>query len=204
MDDDSTVERFPPTSGRAFGLLAVAISVGVAVLAVVDSDGGIAWGGVALAVFFATLSWAALLRPRVAVERDMLVLRNMVADVRIPLAAIEEVVVRQVLAVRAGEKRYTSPAVGRSRRQIIKDDRPGHGSDAGTAANPAHLAEESYGLFVEERIRTLVDNARDQQGVELYSPEQEALATQVERAPAVPEIVVLAASALAFVVLVVV
>ena len=49
-----------------------------------------------------------------------LVLRNMLSTIYIPLAAIEEVAVRQVLAVRAGDKRYVCAGVGRTLRQAMK------------------------------------------------------------------------------------
>ena len=69
-----------------------------------------AWG----AAFAAIVSYAALLRPAVRVDAGALVLRNMIDTNVIPLALIDEVVVRQVLVVRADEKRYVSPAIGNS------------------------------------------------------------------------------------------
>ena len=78
----------------------------------VDGEEGLgapcAWG----AAFAGILSYAALLRPAVRVDSDALVLRNMLDTNVVPLAAIDEVAVRQVLAVRADEKRYVSPAIG--------------------------------------------------------------------------------------------
>ena len=90
------------------------------VLAIVDGEQGlgapVAWG----AAFFAIVSYAALLRPAVRVEKGTLVLRNMLDTNVVPLAAVEEVAVRQVLAVRAEEKRYVSPAIGHSFMRTIR------------------------------------------------------------------------------------
>lgn len=101
------------------------------------------------------------------------------STVRVPLAAIDQVVVRQFLAVRAGERRFSTTGVSRSRRQGMRDDRLG--ADAG-------ITDRSYGGFVEARIERLAEEARKLQGVELYSDEQDALAAEVRREPAWIEI----------------
>ena len=64
--------------------------------------------------------YASTVRPRVWVLGRELVMRNMLSTIHIPLAAIEEVVVRQVMAVRAGGKRYVCAGVGRTLRQAMK------------------------------------------------------------------------------------
>jgi hypothetical protein len=142
-------EKFPPTSGRVLGVLAVLLATAVAVYAVLDGEGGfeapVAWG----AAFAAVLSYAALLRPAVRVEADALVLRNMLDTNVVPLAAIDEVAVRQVLAVRADEKRYVSPAIGTSFFRTIRPrpDRNG-------------VRELTYPEYVRDRILHLADGAR--------------------------------------------
>ncbi len=192
MDDDHQQETFTPTGGRAFGALAVGIGVVGVVVGLVGGS-SVTWWLVALGALFAALAWSALLRPRVSVTPETLVLRNMLDTVRIPMAGVEEVAVRQVLAVRVGERRFTSPAVGRSRRQLRRDGRgvrPDHAEDV------AALAEASYGLFVEERIRSLAHDARDRRGLRAYSAEQGALLGEVRREWAVPEIAALATAVL--------
>ena len=62
-------------------------------------------------------------RPAVWVTRDALVLRGMFHTDRVPLAAIDKVVVTQVLAVSAGGRRFVSPAIGYSIRQTVKSRR---------------------------------------------------------------------------------
>ena len=83
----------------------------------------------------------------------------MVDTVRVPLAAVEEVVVRQVLAVRVGDKRYTSPAVGRSRRSLGRE-----GVQTGDDA-VSRAADQAFGLFVQERIRERAKDERRRLGI---------------------------------------
>jgi hypothetical protein len=191
MDSEPVDETFPPTGGRLSGLFALAIGALLVVLGLVD---GVSLVSVGFGLLFAALAWTSLLRPRVAIESDHLVLRNMVNTVRVPLAAVEEVVVRQVLAVRAGDKRYTSPAIGRTRRQLTKEGL------RGAASNDAGSAEPVFGVFVQDRIRQRAKEARDRAGITLASAEQDALAERVRREPAVPEILMLAGSAVFLVV----
>jgi hypothetical protein len=130
-----------------------------------------------------------MLRPSVTAEGDRLVLRNMFDTVSIPLAAIEKVVVRQFLAVAVGGRRYTNSAVGRSMRDIRRDDK-----------RTVDAPDLSPGGLVESRIRRLAENQRASQGIAEFSDEQVALAEDVRRDWAWPEIGLLAAFGLALVV----
>ena len=114
-----------------------------------------------------------------SVDDDRLVMRGMVGTVEVPLAAIEQVAVRQVLAVRAGEKRYVSPVVSKSRRRLTRAER------VRGAERPVQ-GEVSYADFVEERILHLAEQARSERGVALLSDEQLALGRDVRRAWAWP------------------
>jgi hypothetical protein len=141
-------ERFPPTSGRVVGVVAVLFCAALLVYALVDGEEGfgaaVAWG----AAFAGLLSYAALLRPAVRVEHDTLVLRNMIDTHVVPLASIDEVAVRQVLAVRADEKRYVSPAIGTS---FLRTIRP---------RTTTSRAVVTYPEYVRDRILHLADGAR--------------------------------------------
>jgi hypothetical protein len=187
---EEPVERFRPTSGRVLGAVGLALVVAVVAAGVLDSDGDLPVTMIAGAVLFGALIWSAMLRPGVWVTESDLVMRNMLDTVRIPLAAIESVVVRQVLAVGAGDSRYVSPAIGQSWRQTYKST---HGAAPKTAT-------ESYPVFVEERISHLAEEARARLGVRRYSDEQVALASGVRRQPAWAEISVLAVAGVVFVV----
>ena len=112
-------------------------------------------------------------------------MRNMVSEAEIPLAAIEQVALRQVLAVRAGNRRFVSPAIGRSRKSISRQ---------GYAA-PDPVA--NYTDFVEQRIRTRMDDARARSGA-LTSDEQLALGSAVRRDWAWPELVGLVVTGVGF------
>lgn len=189
---DEVVEKFRPTSGRITGVIALLIVLGVVLVGVLDRDQGfppeVVWG----ALFGGSLVWAAMLRPRLWVTTSDLVMRNMVSTVQIPLAAIEQIVVRQVVAVRAGEERFVSPAVGKSWRQTLRSDR---------GKKPA--ATQSYPAFVDDRLHQLAEDARAQAGVALMSDEQVALAAGVRRHWAWPEIALIAGTFVGFAVVLV-
>jgi hypothetical protein len=186
---EEPVERFRPTSGRVVGVVALGLVAAVILAGILDHDEDLPVTMIAGAVLFGALVWSSMLRPGVWVTESDLVLRNMLDTVRIPLAAIESVVVRQVLAVGAGDARYVSPAIGHSWRQTIKSTR-----------GAPKTATESYPVFVEERISRLADDARAKLGVRRYSDEQVALASGVRREPAWAEIAVLTVATVVFVV----
>lgn len=125
----------------------------------------------AAGVLVAVLSWAAMLRPALWLDADHLVLRNMLETIHIRLVAVEELAVRQVLVVRAGERRWVSTVVGRSLRKAL----------FGSRANATGV---HYADFVEERLRQHVDDARAALGVRAGSSEQLALPDAVRREPA--------------------
>lgn len=188
------VERFRPTSGRFTGVVLILAGTLVAVLSVATPSEVVPVAGVG-GLLAALLGWAAALRPRVSLVGEHLELRNMLETVTIPLGAVEELAVRQVLAVRAGEKRFTSPAVGRRRKALLK----GGASVQTETEKTKPDVVPSYAEFVEERIRQRMDDVRARTGVRLGSDEQLVLAAGVRRAPAWPEIVALGATVVALV-----
>ncbi len=209
---DREIQRFSVTSGRVLGTFAVAAAVGVVLAAVLDAEGDPSYAVICVAVFFGTLAWSAMLRPRLELDDTRLVMRNMLETVTLPLAAIESVSVRQVLVVFAGDKRYTSTAVGRTRRQLHRDGSGGRASGSPgammgmvpsfpTTPEAADTARTSYGLFVEERIRSRVADALAIEGIKARSTDQGRFAEDITRSPAVAEIALLAVSLVVFVVL---
>jgi hypothetical protein len=191
------VERFHPTSGRITVVLVLLLAGVVVVLGVAD-PGSVGAPVMAGALLAAVLAWASMLRPALWATREHLVMRNMLETVQVPLAAIEQMAVRQVLAVRAGEKRYVSTVVGRPWRKVARS-----GSGA-PAAGGASVADLPYADFVEQRLRELMAEARDAAGVSALSDEQLALAADVRREPAWLPIGLLTAAVVAFVVTLVV
>lgn len=195
------LESFAPTGGRTFGVLGLVMAAGLVVLWALDRD-AVPAAVPAGALVGGVLVWAALLRPRVSVSRETLHLTNMLETVHIPLAAVDELVVRQVLALRVGEKKFVSPAVGRKLRKVMRAPRPtpmlapplpDTMDDAvGPASAPERAPTEiGYVDHVESRIRERIAEARTRHGVTRYSDEAEALARDVRREPAWSEIVAL-------------
>ncbi|VXB06062.1 hypothetical protein [Nocardioides sp. AX2bis] len=217
-------EDFRPTNGPAVGLLALAVLVGVVVLDVLGQGPDLAPWGYALVVLLGVLVWAAVLRPRVWVGQGDLVLRTMLETVRLPLAAVEAIAVRQVLVVTAGGRRYVCPALGRSRKALVRGSAGGGGRGGGgigafvgvrswgdgAPAEGDEVARRSheralgvdYPRYVEGRLLELTDRARLEARVRPGSDAQRELAAGVRREPAWPEIAALALSAVALVVLV--
>ncbi len=193
MAEAGEVERFPATGGRVIGIMTLLVSGGLVILAIAERDESwslsLALGALALG----STAWASMLRPALAIDDDLLVMRNMIDTVHVPLAAIEQIVVRQVLAVFAGEKRYVSPVVGKTRRKLRR-------AEKGSASEQPKRGEVAYPDFVEDRIRRRANEARSARGIANLSDEQLALAADVRREWSWPVIALIAAPTLLFVV----
>ncbi len=156
----AATERFHATNGLVSGYFALAVMVGILVLALLPWDAGRPLGVAILAVLGLLLVWCSMLRPAIWVAERSLVLRGIFHTDEIPLGAIEQVAVSQVVAVKARGKRYTSPAVGYTARQKLKANRRrvrGGEEFVPTAAN-------TYQVYVEERIAQLAQEDRERFG----------------------------------------
>ncbi len=197
--DDAAVEKFARNGGSFTTILGGLIVVGGVVAWAVDMDDVPLWAP-ALALFVGALIWTSTVRPQVLVRDGCLELRNMLSTVRIPLAAIEEIAVQQVMAVRTSEKRYVCAGVGRSLRQVMKGSamqRSRQEVGGLTGEVEAHIEPGiDYGDFVETRVRQLIKQDRTRRGIRAFSPEVDELARQVRREPAWPEIAALIATGL--------
>ena len=183
---EAPVEQFHANTGRGMGYLGLVVGAVVFLGGLMARDLPVAIAGLLLAL----LVWMAMLRPAVGRVGELLVLRSMVETVDIPLAAVQSAVVRQFLVVRVGPHRFICPAIGQSRRQIMR-------ADQAKGAPPDPL--EVYPVFVEQRIVQLADDARAELGIEERSEEEYELAGRVRRHPAWPEIAGLVVLVLAFV-----
>jgi hypothetical protein len=211
MDRDNQRESFGATSGRVFGVIGLLVGLVLVVAGLAGSP--ITWELPSIGLLLLVLSWVSLLRPSVNVAHGDLILRGMVDTVTIPLGAIEQVSVRQVLSVVAGDKKYSSAAVGRGRREMFREQVRGGGAGGGAAglgggagtlggalgADEGMADGASFGLYVESRLNTLATDARTRAGVRLGSREQDALAEGIRRTWAWPEIAVLGVAVLAVV-----
>src|SRR5918993_220596 len=120
---DAVVERFHPTSGRVTGWSTVVLAAAVVVAGVAYLDEGFPAWVVGVALLVGVLAWAAMLRPALWATREHLVMRNVAETVHIRLAAVEELAVRQFLAVRAGDRRLVSTVLGRTWRRAMTSHR---------------------------------------------------------------------------------
>jgi hypothetical protein len=198
-DGDTRVEKFAPNGGTVSAVIGGVVAVGFIVAWAVDMDEVPLWVP-AVALLGAIVLYTSTVRPRVLVQGHELVMRNMLSTVYVPLAAIEEMAVRQVLAVRVGGKRYVCAGVGRSLRQAMKgsavqDARERMGGLRGEiAAATVREPGMNYADFVELRIQELINEDRMRLGIKRFSPEADELARQVRLEPAWPEIAALVAA----------
>ncbi len=197
---DTTVEKFAPNGGTGIAIVGGLVAIGFIVGWILDMDRIPLWVPAA-ALLGGIVLYTSTVRPRVLVHGRDLVLRNMLSTVRLPLASIEELAVRQVMAVRAGGKRYVCAGTGRPMRQALKGSavqraREEMGGLRGEMAK-ATVREPgmNYGDFVEIRLQELVNEDRMRRGIKRYSPEADELAKQVRRELAWPELVALVAAA---------
>jgi hypothetical protein len=198
--DERVLERFKPTTGTFIGiagLLIAAFALGYVVLNVHSMVGlRIGLG----AVFGAVVVWVSQLRPRVTAYTKDLHLKGVLRDARVPYVLIDEVWV--------GERRLVCIGIGKSLgsdiRQRAKKERQGSLLGASRTREFSEKAElaapdqtaMSYHTFVVTRIEELVDQAKRDLRRSGGSTEGE----EVRRPYAVPEIVALAVTGLAFLV----
>lgn len=186
----------PPTSGRFLGFVGLSMAAAVLVLVVLSPGESYALSVGAGAAFVGVLSWAALLRPRVALTDRHLVMRNMLETVHLPLASIETLACGSVLLVRAGGRRYVSPAIGTSLRKTYgRSFGGGQPNDAARDRTP----DKPYADYVVDHIKQACKDARSLEGVQQGSSQQEALAGEVRTQRAIPEIAGLAVTGATFV-----
>ncbi len=195
LSSDDEVERFHATTGRVTGWMTVVLAAAVALTGVVYLDNGFPLWLVSSAALVGVLAWAAMLRPALWVRDDRLVMRNMLETIQIRLVAVEELAVRQVLAVRAADRRWVSTAVGRSLRKTMSSGRRSTAVLDGKAATSVKYVD-----FVEERLHLLVNDARTTAGIRPGSPEQLAVPDAVRREPAWLPIALIAVAAVALLV----
>ncbi|GAA4734917.1 hypothetical protein GCM10023350_18300 [Nocardioides endophyticus] len=193
-DSDTVVERFAPTSGRISGVAGLITAGVVLILALLGWDTGTPLGVAIVALLGALMVWAAMLRPALWTTGNDLVMRGMLGTHWVPLAAIDTVIVTQVLAVKVGDRRFVSPVIGYTVRQTVKSKARDARSPSGSAPAPT----QEHQAFVEARIAYVAQDARDRLGIRKGSPEQQALAAGVRHTWAWPELVATALLVLAF------
>lgn len=206
--DEQVLERFKPTTGMFIGWAGLAVAafalgyVAISVHTVVGLRIGLA------ALFVAALIWVTQLRPRVTAYTEALRMWGSLRDARVPYVAIDQVTLGQTLNVWVGEQRLVCIGIGKSLGADVKAraKKENQGSLLGKSrlrelsekADLAGLDQTAmdYQTFVVTRIEELVDQAKRQRRLSGDTSE----VPPVRRTYAVPEIVALAVSGLAFLV----
>lgn len=209
------VQRFRPTNGRLMGVIGLVLCAFVAGLFVVWGSPRTAVLGVIACAVAAVLVWAAMLRPSVSAAAGRLLMKNLFHSVSIPLAAVDTVVVRRYLLVRAGGTKYISPAISRPLRKTVRKEMKWSGGGAQLLApglrvgddaaalqtqDPAGVQNLDYADFVEQQIVALADDDRARRGIAPRSEEEYELGAETERHTAWLEIGALVVLGVAFVV----
>lgn len=196
------VERFKPTGGVFVGyagLAAAALALGYVLLSVHTVTGlRVALG----AVFFGVVVWMTQVRPRATAYPRHVVLKNSVRDAHVPLAAVDEVAMGQMLNLWVGDERYVCIGIGQSLREDLKtrrrkQDVTGGGNRLSQLTLMAERASTderamSYQTFVVTRLEELVEQAKRERAAEPPPPARHVVAW--------PEVTALAVTGLAFVV----
>lgn len=170
-------EKFGSSSGRVLGWIGLAFGVFAVVMVLQDWPSRSALASLLIVLLVMVVVWSVMLRPAVFLDEATLRLRNGFSDVRIPLASVDAVVIRQVLVVHTkdGGPSFRSTALTRTRREMMRHD----------TGKAQHNPAENYADLVEERIHVRSDHARAR-GVEAGDP---------VRTPAWPELGVILALA---------
>lgn len=101
-----------------------ALVVAVIVLTATEHSGVILGRVVTGGLLIGVLIWAFLLRSRVALRHDGILLRNAFVDTLVPYGLIDKVLVRTVTHVFVGKKKYVGTGVGRTVRAMSRPERP--------------------------------------------------------------------------------
>lgn len=175
-----------PTSGTVSGWFGIVLGLVVLVVALTDRSFGDTPVLVSASLLGIALVWTLLLRPRIVLRRDAMVLRNGFVDHVVPWGLVDGVTVRSVTHVHVGERRYVGTAVGRSTLRMVRDERQARaGSETvapGAVAVGANLPD-----FLEARVAERLRDASRGEG-------------RVRRLIAWPEVVLVALPAVALVI----
>ena len=143
--------RFGPTSGAATGWSGLVICAVVIASAAFMAH---SLTGVRLilgALLAAVLIWCFLLRSRVILEPETVVLRNAFMEHAVPYGLIDALAIKTVTCVYVGEKRYVGAGVGHTVRALVRRSLPHR--EAPPPLPRGQLNAAAIPDFVEARIR---------------------------------------------------
>jgi hypothetical protein len=206
-DRQRPIERFKPTNGTFVGYAGMAMALFALVYVLLAAHSVVGLRVALGALFAAAVVWVTQLRPRAAAYPGRLVLKGSLRDTSIPYVLIDEVALGQTLNIWVGAQRHVCIGIGlsigkdlrqRAKKQrqtsLLGASRLHEFSEKAEMAAPDQTAM-SYQTFVVTRIEELVEQARKEAahaGARGSSP-------QVRVRFAVPEIVALVGTGLAFV-----
>lgn len=186
MESEGVATERYRTGGMAYGVIGIGCVLFALVYGVVAAREDYAPWLWPLLVFLAVSFWSVLIRPALVLGADEVELRNALHSRWVPYRLVdgaEGVDVGQVTVVRAEGRRYVASGFGRSRRTMRKDDR--RGPDVAEV-------DHSLGWLIESKLRRRVATAH---------AERSEATGGVRHAWAWPEVVLLAGSGLASLVL---
>lgn len=141
------MRRFGPTNGGMTGWGGLVLS-GAFLLVVLWQDRHDHWGlahwpvlvGVLL---IALLLWATMLRPRILIGTERVLLQGSFRDVELPLVSITDVAIGAFTRISLGEQVYSSPAVGRGRHRPPRPPRAAEQAEqvGGRPSAPPRMGE---------------------------------------------------------------
>jgi hypothetical protein len=202
------LERFRPTTGAFAGYAGLAIALFAVVYVAVAVHTVVGLRIALAALFGAAVVWVSQLRPRATAYPETLLLRGSLRDTWIPYLRIEEVALGHALNIWADGRRYVCIGIGlslgtdmrqRAKKQrepsLLSASRAREFSEKAEMAAPDQTAM-SYHTFVVTRIEELVEQARK----DAARSGEASAPPEVWQAYAVPEIVALVVTGVAFVV----
>lgn len=153
---------FGPTSGTLTGWFGLFLCAVVVAASFLTHDGLVEARLILSALLAAVVIWAFLLRSRVIVGPESVVLRNAFVEHTVPYSVIDSVDIRTVTCVYVGEKRYVGAGVGHSVRALVRRTIPMR--DAPPPIPKGQLPTSAIPDFVLERIRERMRMAPDSGG----------------------------------------
>lgn len=179
---DPNQTTYGPTSGSVSGWAGEVIALVVLIMALTGHQSIETVRVLIATVLAAALIWAFMLRSRVVLRADGVLLRNAFVDTFVPYGRIERVIVRTVTYLFADNKKYVGTGVGRKVRDMVRRQ------VAGTQPTRPRtsLTNSQVADFMEERILERVKEASPGEG-------------RVSRHPAWLEIAVCAVLAIALI-----
>lgn len=151
-------------TGRYLGFIVVGAAVVLSLLGI-KSQGTDSFGLIGFCIAFSMLAYVALIRPKVTVHRNGLLMRNMLRDTFLPWATIKSCRVSQTLQVGTRDKVYHGLGLTKSARQASREQR-------GKSGRVRHMVGPNLGMGSAAGAPTLTPTPEGGHQVNLAKQEQ--------------------------------